>query len=212
MLGGYVSSLEATVLLQHREPGSFFVRFSKSSVGAFAVAFVDSKNRVKHCLLYPASGGGLTLREPPDVYASLLDFVAAHAARLNRPIGREAQLGGEWRGGGVGELEEVAVTAPYTRSLSTGDVTAASSGGGYSVESDVDEKMCVVCMAAPIETCFIPCGHVCVCRDCGGRLSDGAAASSSLGVSSAGGTSGGGGGRCPICRGPVNAVQPIFIV
>jgi|JI10StandDraft_1071094.scaffolds.fasta_scaffold1111205_1 hypothetical protein len=65
---GYISSYEANgaligkglsvglselwfITLGFEGPGNYLIRFSKSNPGAFAVTFVDSKGRVKHCLL-----------------------------------------------------------------------------------------------------------------------------------------------------------------
>ena len=50
-VSGYVSSFAANAALAGKGPGNYLVRFSKSNPGAFAVTFVDSKSRVKHCLL-----------------------------------------------------------------------------------------------------------------------------------------------------------------
>lgn len=91
VLAGYISSFEANAALAGKGPGSYLVRFSKSNPGAFAVTFVDSKSRVKHCLLYNARPHGVTLKDPPDVFPSLQDFVKAHRSRLQVPLAAQVR-------------------------------------------------------------------------------------------------------------------------
>jgi hypothetical protein len=33
-----------------------------------------------------------------------------------------------------------------------------------------EQSLCVVCMDAPKTHAIVPCGHVCVCEECGERL------------------------------------------
>ena len=190
ILAGYVPSIEATALLQGREAGSYLVRFSKSQAGHFAVTFVDSKRRVKHCLLYYANPG-VTLREPPDVFPTLEQFVRAHSQRLRIGLGAQAQ-----RMRPAGHSITMTLDNAYTRSLSSKD------GDAYSLDmvgddDDEDDEaasrptaQCVVCMAAAVATCFIPCGHVCCCKACGDKLARDV---------------------CPICRNTISSVQKIFM-
>jgi hypothetical protein len=196
LLAGYLSSVEANAALVNREPGSYLIRFSKSNPGAFAVTFVDSKSRVKHCLLYNARPYGVTLKEPPDVFPTLAEFVRSHGSRLKHPLGAQVR-----RVRPTATPEIVALTptlaTPYSQSLSqeaAGGVITGVAGNAYSmdgIEFEEKERMCVVCMAKPVSTCFIPCGHVCCCQVCSGKLQ-------SL--------------QCPVCRAGVSKVQAIFIV
>lgn len=196
ILAGYLSSVEANAVLHGREPGSYLIRFSKSNPGSFAVTFVDSKSRIKHCLLYNARPCGVTLKEPPDVFATLGDFVKAHSSRLKKALGAHVQqqrlraLAAAAATPGAGG----SLTTPYSQSLSGGGVMAGVVGNAYSMDAmelEEKERMCVVCMAKPVSTCFIPCGHVCCCQDCSGKLQ-------TL--------------HCPVCRAGVSRVQAIFIV
>jgi len=59
-------------------------------------------------------------------------------------------------------------------------------------ENDDEDAMCVVCMASPKTHAFVPCGHRCVCKDCGDAVVRGADAA------------------CPICRSASNCVMQIF--
>jgi len=158
------------------------------------VTFVDSKSRIKHCLLYNARPCGVTLKEPPDVFPTLAEFVRAHGARLKHPLGAQVR---RVRPAAPVETAGLSPSAtPYTQSLSqeAGGVITGVTGNAYSmdgIEFEEKERMCVVCMAKPVSTCFIPCGHVCCCQACSGKLQ-------SL--------------QCPVCRAGVSKVQAIFIV
>ena len=77
----------------------------------------------------------------------------------------------------------------YSQSLSDGlGVADAYSMDGTELS---DERACVVCLCAPVETCFIPCGHVACCKACSTALGD---------------------QKCPVCRGAISNVQAIFLV
>jgi hypothetical protein len=193
ILAGYTSSVEANALLRGREPGSYLVRFSKSNPGAFAVTFVDSKHRTKHCLLYCAKPSGITLKEPPDIFPALPEFIRAHSGRLKYGLGLEAQR--------LRPVDVTVVTSHNNRySNSDNLVGDVGSDKGYAadgcelIDDLPGEKMCVICMAAPVTTCFIPCGHVVCCNKCGKKLE----AMKER--------------RCPVCRGDVTKLQPIFLV
>ena len=41
------------------------------------------------------------------------------------------------------------------------------------VRPELNENMCVSCEEKPKECVFIPCGHKCLCKDCGDRLKKG---------------------------------------
>ena len=193
ILAGYTSSAEANTLLHGQAPGSYLVRFSKSNAGSFAVTFVDSKSRIKHCLLYAAQPSGITLREPPDVFETLEQFVRAHAKRLKMGLGARAHRSRPVSVSGA--MAARGASNPYTRSLSGGNMDAYSLDAMDADEEEQEEKsMCVVCMANRVGTCFIPCGHVCCCKDCGAKLQQ-------LKEK-----------RCPVCRNAISSVQTIFMV
>lgn len=189
LLAGYTPSAEANILLHGKDPGSFLIRFSKSNPGAFAVTFVDSKRHIKHCLLYNARPNGVTLKQPPDIFPNLEAFVKAHSARLKIPMGSLAQ---RFRPSDDGADSESA----YSRTLSAEDRRASA----YSMdprdlqEDPVEEKLCIVCMNAPISSCFVPCGHACCCLGCGKKIE---------GLKEK---------RCPVCRGDVDVCQKMFLV
>lgn len=188
VLAGYVSSLEANVLLSGRTAGSFLVRFSKSNPGAFAVTFVDSKLRIKHCLLFNAKPCGLTLKQPPDVFPSLEAFVKAHKERLVLPVGALAQ-----RFRPLDVMVASGSSNPYTRSLSTeaDNAYALDMGEADDVSST---RSCIVCMDGPVSSVFIPCGHAACCLKCGKAIE------------------GSKDPRCPICRTMVNKSQQLYLV
>jgi len=60
--------------------------------------------------------------------------------------------------------------------------------------SDDGSKECAVCMSNVPDSVIVPCGHVCLCHDCGEALLelDGTRKT------------------CPICRGPINSVVKLF--
>eukprot|EP01084_Bolivina_argentea_P260302 439541_1 len=55
----------------------------------------------------------------------------------------------------------------------------------------VKKELCVICMDLPIKSVIVPCGHACICsnKKCKDSLSN----------------------QCPICRGKVDMVIPLFI-
>ena len=177
VLAGHVASLEASTLLYGHESGAFLVRFSKSNPGSFAVTFVDSKRRIKHCLLFPASPNGLTLREPPEIFPDLLAFVAAHCRRLQRGLGAQAHR-------------------PPPMHLPLASAYSAYSRDALDMPEELldDRSLCVVCMNQVPTVCFIPCGHVCACRECASRLQETKEK------------------KCPVCRNAIDSVQPIYLV
>jgi hypothetical protein len=65
---------------------------------------------------------------------------------------------------------------------------------GPSETSDVSEiDVCIVCMVSKKTHAFVPCGHQCVCEECGNTLSNRDRA------------------ECPMCRIPIEKVMQIFI-
>jgi hypothetical protein len=92
LLCGFVPAVEANLLLEGKKEGTFLVRCSKTQPGSFAVTFVDNMQKVKHCLLYAVNPAGLTLKNPPTVYASLNEFASAHTSKLKHPLGNKYTL------------------------------------------------------------------------------------------------------------------------
>jgi hypothetical protein len=39
------------------------------------------------------------------------------------------------------------------------------------VDEELDESECIICMDAPADTLVLPCGHICVCKNCSSNLS-----------------------------------------
>ncbi|CAM6061063.1 unnamed protein product, partial [Sphagnum tenellum] len=62
--------------------------------------------------------------------------------------------------------------------------------GGHGEQSL--EQLCTVCLDAPKDSFFDPCGHRCTCYSCGMRIQNGDIA------------------RCPICQENVLAVRRIY--
>jgi len=58
------------------------------------------------------------------------------------------------------------------------------------IEGLSDVQICTVCLTNPREVILLNCGHVCVCADCCMKIN----------------------GKCPVCRSPVVATHPAYIV
>ena len=58
------------------------------------------------------------------------------------------------------------------------------------MDNDADKEICKVCLNNKINTVLVPCGHRCICEDCG----------KSLGASK----------KCPICRQKIQKVMKTF--
>jgi hypothetical protein len=85
---------------------------------------------------------------------------------------RSGALGGEAGGDGFGAASEVEVEVV-----------------GAIAPKQADDSLCVICLDKPRSFVLLPCGHLCTCAECTGKL-----------VNS----------LCPICRGPVDAVHKVF--
>jgi len=181
LLCGFVPAFEANLLLEGKREGTFLIRCSKTQPGSFAVTFVDNMGKIKHCLLYAVVPSGLTLKNPPTVYASLKEFADAHTNKLKHP------LGNKWT------LKKKLPGFAYDGKIPDGPESPAAPtpGGGPSVAgstgSAVDGNQCIVCMDAPLETVFLECGHLACCSKCSMKLK-----------------------LCPICRNAITRVVPIF--
>lgn len=68
-------------------------------------------------------------------------------------------------------------------------------GEGDEIETGVvdeggEDQECLICLSEEKNTIIMPCGHLCVCTDCGKRLQADKKFS------------------CPICRGPIVSLIP----
>jgi len=152
LLCGFVPAVEANLLLEGKRDGTFLIRCSKTQPGSFAVTFVDSMQKVKHCLLYNMTPHGLSLKNPPTVYASLKEFSDSHTNKLKFPLGNRWTL--------KKKLPGFAYDGKISEGPENKDSSATSSEG----------NQCVVCMDAPFQTVFLECGHLACCSSCSEKL------------------------------------------
>jgi hypothetical protein len=151
LLCGFVPAVEANLLLEGKKDGTFLVRCSKTQPGCFAVTFVDSMQKIKHCLLYYVQPHGLSLKNPPTVYSSLKEFVDSHTNKLKHPLGNKYTLKKKLDG------------FLYSPKLADGPEKEKSNAGS-------EAGQCIVCMDAPFETVFLECGHLACCAACSEKL------------------------------------------
>mmetsp|Transcript_8292 Transcript_8292/g.13452 ORF Transcript_8292/g.13452 Transcript_8292/m.13452 type:complete len:430 (-) Transcript_8292:43-1332(-) len=98
------------------------------------------------------------------------------------------------------EQFKIALAASRSMCTPTEDGTAASvtvcsvPADGLEVTQRVTQNTssgeCIICFDAPVETCFIPCGHSCCCRKCAEQFKE----------------------ACPVCRGSVEQVIRTFSI
>jgi len=153
LLCGFVPAVEANLLLEGKRDGTFLIRCSKTQPGSFAVTFVDSMQKVKHCLLYNVPPHGLSLKNPPTVYGSLTEFADSHTNKLKHP------LGNRWT------LKKKLPGFAYDGKISEGPENKESTSSASS-----EGNQCIVCMDAPFETVFLECGHLACCASCSEKL------------------------------------------
>jgi len=154
LLCGFVPAVEANLLLEGKRDGTFLIRCSKTQPGSFAVTFVDSMQKVKHCLLYNVHPNGLSLKNPPTVYGSLKEFADSHTNKLKHPLGNRLTLKKKLPGFAYdGKISE----GPENKDNTT-------------KEGPSELNQCVVCMDAPFETVFLECGHLACCASCSEKL------------------------------------------
>jgi len=154
-LGGFIPAVEANLLLENKKDGTYLVRCSKTQPGSFAVTFVDSSHRVKHCLLHSSLPSGLTLKNPPTVFASLKEFAESHTNKLKIPLGNSFTKGKGF------QFDQEAAAAPGPAN------PAAPASGGRELSADA---LCIVCMDAVKNTVFLECGHLACCTTCSDKL------------------------------------------
>lgn len=161
VLGGFVPAFEASNLLLSQPKGSFMIRFSKTQPGSFAVTFVDNNEHIRHCLLHHVEPAGLTLRNPPDIFRSLTDFVSKHSERLKFPCGTEIQSKRT-------NIKKNAHTDPSLTEKLLQTVTPMTEEG----KDQQEPKVCTVCMDRPIEVVFLECGHMACCKECSPKMTN----------------------------------------
>ena len=69
----------------------------------------------------------------------------------------------------------------------------AAEAAAAAAEAEAKEALCVVCMDAPKDHFIRPCMHVCTCEACTQQLQEQGAQS------------------CPVCRGPIEGIERVFI-
>ena len=73
---------------------------------------------------------------------------------------------------------------------STNNYENNNAGNSNRGKANEYKKICVVCLDLPRNTCFFPCGHICVCFACSKRISS----------------------KCPICRATIRHIAQTFNV
>lgn len=192
LLAGFVPALEAKLLLETNGTleGTFLIRFSKTHPGSFAVTFVDTHKQIKHCLLHSVEPTGMTLKNPPNVYGSLLDFAKSHEGKLKFPVGNKFMRE---------TMEEIEKGRKASSNCLTANISSRPENSpspnlkkrpkkdnenGLEISGDEEEKAfykdkdtCVICLDAPRATVFLDCGHMACCVGCSTKVE-----------------------QCPICR------------
>jgi len=162
LLCGFVPAIEATHLLQGKPPGTYLIRFSKTHLGSFAVTFVDSRGKIKHCLLYSVQPAGVTLKNPPQVYPSLMHFASSHANKLKFPLGTKWS---EEASDSCPRLQHppqptpaALSTPPNGQGGHSPSPTRKHGDDGWGLPVTPHEDLCSVCLDNPPETVFLECG------------------------------------------------------
>jgi len=60
---GFLTSEEAERLLELQQIGTYLIRFSRSQMGSFALAFVDGTRRINHTLIHFCPPNGYSINE-----------------------------------------------------------------------------------------------------------------------------------------------------
>lgn len=102
--------------------------------------------------------------------------------------------GGDDGDGNRGALEPWSIDAEEEGTSEEDDLAAeADLAPAYGVDAaGTEQAACAICLVAPRTHAFIPCGHRCVCADCGAEVMGRA------------------GAACPICRTEAERLQHIF--
>lgn len=141
--------------MKKKQPKTFLLRFSKSEITSFALAYVSKDGIVKHSLLKTFYPHGVTMGNKS--YSNILDFLERNRNRL------QYSANYCWLGSvddyNVRKKEEKKVDSVY-KPPSRQD----------SEELYRKSSSCIICMDAPQETLFLECGHMCCCKSCANRL------------------------------------------
>jgi hypothetical protein len=153
ILAGFISSREADYQLQNKAVGTFLIRFSKSQISNFALAFVGNEGVVKHSLIGTKQPFGIlspcSVNPQREVYNNISEFAVAHRCKIPTPCGFQ------W----LGSKDDYPQEESNCNSVFNGT---------KNVEQKNDD--CVVCMDGPAQTVFLECGHVSCCRICSAKL------------------------------------------
>ena len=171
--------------LKDKPSGTFLIRFSKSKIENFALAFVASDAKVKHSLITTKSPFGIEVQSSScprgGSYNNISDFVNAHAAKLSNPSKFS------WLGSSEDHPQSNSALPQSEGEQSAKKNSIFSPPVEMSKDQAGDDGGCVVCMDNPVQTVFLECGHVSCCKECAPKLK-----------------------RCPICRSVIDRWIPIF--
>ncbi len=157
VLCGFIPAIEANLYLEREKEGTFLIRYSKTHPGSFAVTFVDSSHKVKHCLLYSVAPYGLSLRNPPTIFMSIREFTEGHTSKLKIPYGNDYTLSRK-------------LSFPYRGTLPS-NIDDNNNNNPINLPTNFGlDNQCVVCMDAPLQTVFLECGHLACCTNCSEKL------------------------------------------
>lgn len=196
VLCGFVPGMEANMLLDGKPAGYYVVRFSKTQPGSLAVTFVDEATQIKHCLLHSSHPHGFTLKAPPTIYKSIMEFVSAHKSKLKYPITYQERATLNHTARSFLIPKDLAYIFPGSTNTSLFPSSPSSPGSDSSlIDADVkkmllgkeEQNICVVCMDAVTNTVFFECSHMACCSVCAKSLHS-----------------------CPVCRSKIARVITIF--
>ncbi|KAL6069950.1 Phosphatidylinositol 3-kinase regulatory subunit gamma [Balamuthia mandrillaris] len=115
---GFLSSREATLLLEQQPIGTFLIRFSRSSSGSFALAVVNSPGNVLHILIESAQPDGFKIEEEDGegtkIFGTLEDIIDHYSVFLKFPFNSDLPRE-SWFHGDVSssESEELLADHPH---------------------------------------------------------------------------------------------------
>ena len=149
MLAGFISAEEATSILTGRQEGTYLVRFSKSEITSFALAYVNDRGMVEHSRLRTLTPHGLAVGGCK--FSSLLEFIKSYPKKLSQPARFHwmATMDQECTSNQCGTI----FTPPVAQT------------------HEAEEPQCLICFENPQEVIFLECGHLCCCKECSERVS-----------------------------------------
>eukprot|EP01097_Dermamoeba_algensis_P007621 TRINITY_DN485_c0_g1_i1.p1 TRINITY_DN485_c0_g1~~TRINITY_DN485_c0_g1_i1.p1 ORF type:complete len:169 (-),score=47.43 TRINITY_DN485_c0_g1_i1:305-811(-) len=166
---------------------------SKTQPGSFAVTFIDNQVKIRHCLLHHVEPFGITLKNPPDEYSSLQEFVDANPQKLKHPLHSNLNtLPASWldaqQKNKEREKEREKEKREKEKEQEKKQKSKEESSKKSSEEKLRQDKTCVVCLDHEIETAFLECGHMACCKGCSVLLK-----------------------VCPVCRSKIVRVVKVFL-